>query len=166
MINADILVQLKTTQDQLIELLDGDVREIFSSMVGQEVSSSQTTATTTKFHHCVTAMVGFAGSYNGMISINAPLKLAMNFTSQMLGMDVTECGEDVHDALGEIANMIGGSFKLHFVKDGHEVRLSTPSVISGDEYAMSAGSIPDTLTLMFETSADHFMVSIYLEAGE
>jgi len=166
MISAEILGQLKTTEEQLIGHLDGDVREIFSTMVGAEVSASQTTVTVTKFKECVTAMVGFAGSYNGMVSINTPQRLAMFFASQMLGMEVTEFDDDVRDAIGEIANMIGGSFKHHFVKDGHEVRLSTPSVISGEEYVMTVGSLPDTLTLMFASGEEHFMVSVFLEAGE
>lgn len=166
MINAEVLSQLNTTEEQLVQHLDHDVREIFTTMVGVEVSTSQLTETMTTFKDCVTAMVGFAGVYNGMISINTPQKLAMSFASQMLGMDVTECGDDTHDALGEIANMMGGSFKHHFVKDGHEVRLSTPSVISGDEYVMTIGSLPDTLTLLFESGGDHFMVSVYLEKGD
>ena len=165
MISAEILGQLNTTEEQLIEHMDADVREIFTTMVGADVSQSRTTGTVTKFKESVSAMVGFAGSFNGMISINAPQKLAMDFASRMLGMDVTEFDDDVRDALGEIANMIGGSFKHHFVKDGHEVRLSTPSVISGDEYVMTVGS-QDTLALMFESAAEHFIVCVYLEAGE
>ena len=166
MVSAAILRQLNTTDEQLITLLDGDVREIFSTMVGADVSASRTTDTVTKFTESVSAMVGFAGSYNGMISINAPKMLAMAIASHMLAMDFKEFDDDVRDALGEIANMIGGSFKHHFVKDGHEVRLSTPSVISGEEYVMTSGSAPDTLTLMFEFEVDYFMVSVYLEPGE
>jgi len=166
MVNEEILRQLNTTGEQLIEHLDKDVREIFTTMVGVELSKSQTTTTVTKFKDCVTAMIGFAGSYHGMISINTPQKLAQDFASQMLGMEITECDDDVRDALGEIANMVGGSFKHHFVKDGHEVRLSTPSVMSGDEYVMNTGSVPDTLTIMFEHGEENFLVSVYLEAGE
>jgi len=165
MISAEILGQLNTTEEKLIEHMDADVREIFTAMVGADVSPCQTTVTATKFKDSVSAMVGFAGSFNGMISINTPQKLAMAFASQMLGMDVTAFDDDVRDALGEIANMIGGSFKHHFVKDGHEVRLSTPSVISGEEYVMTVGT-PNTLALMFESAAEHFIVCIYLEAGE
>jgi chemotaxis protein CheX len=166
MINASILDQLNTTGDELIGHLDGDVREIFSTMVGMQVAPAQAADTVTKFKDCVTAMIGFAGSYNGMISVNTPQKLALTIASEMLGMEITECDDDVRDALGEIANMVGGSFKHHFVKDGHEVRLSTPSVMSGDEYVVNTGSAPDTLTLMFSYQEDHFLVSVYLESGE
>ena len=166
MTKTEILELLNTTEDQLIRHLDEDVRTIFSTMVGMEVSQSQPASTETVFTDCVTAMVGFAGSYSGMISINTSQKLAMYFTSQMLGMDVTKCNDDVHDALGEIANMIAGSFKHHFVVGVHEVQLSTPSVISGEHYFITVGSLPDTLTLMFEFAGDTFMVNVYLETGD
>lgn len=166
MINSASLAQLHTTGEQLIGYLDQDVREIFSTMLGVELPPGQRTATATKFRNWVTAMIGFAGSYHGMISINAPQKLAITFASLMLGMEIGEFDDDVRDALGEIANMIGGSFKHHFVKDGHEVRLSTPSVMSGDEYCMNSGSTSDTLTLMFDHGGEHFLVSVYLEVGE
>jgi chemotaxis protein CheX len=159
--------QLNISEKELLTQLDKDVSEIFSTMVGTEVSpTSKQIDPVTHFKDCVTAMVGLAGVYNGLISISTPRKVAMGIASQMLGMDVPEMNEDVTDALGEIANMIGGSFKHHFVKDGHEVRLSTPSVITGEEYALTAGSLPDTLTLLFDHGDDHFMVSVYLEAGD
>jgi chemotaxis protein CheX len=166
MISAEILGLLNTTEEKIAKHLDEDVREIFSTMVGVNVSPSQAAVTATKFTDCVSAMVGFAGSYNGVLSINTPIKLSKYFASQMLGTEVVELDADVLDALGEIANMVGGSFKHHFVNDGHEVRLSTPSVISGDKYVMSTGSLADVLTLLFETAEGQFMASIYLEAGQ
>jgi chemotaxis protein CheX len=166
MINPEILAQLNTTEEQLVKLLDVDVQEIFNTMVGINISTCQLADVQTKFSDSVSALVGFAGCYNGMIGLNASKNLAMSFTSNMLGMEVTECEDDVTDALGEIVNMIGGSFKHHFVNNGHEVRLSTPSVISGDEYVMSVGIAPDSLALMFEYGTEHFMVSLYLEKGD
>lgn len=166
-IGQAILSQLNTTEDVLIKQLDHDVREIFSSMVGMELSpASRQIDAVSVFRDSVTAMVGLAGVYNGLISISTPGGVARTIASNMLGMEITEIDADVIDALGEIANMIGGSFKHHFVKDGHEVRLSTPSVITGEEYAVTAGSMPDPLTMSFEAGDDHFMVSVYLEAGD
>jgi len=165
MINSEMLEQLNTTEEQLIKHLDEDVREIFSSMVGVVIPQSQITDTTTQFKEYITGMIGFAGSYNGMISVNTPNKIAIKIASQMLGMEVTEVDSDVQDALGEIANMIGGSFKHHFVSGGHEVRLSTPSTISGNEYVITVSSAPDSLTLLFTFEDDQFMVNLYLENG-
>jgi chemotaxis protein CheX len=165
MLGEKILGQLNTTEEQLIGHLNDDVLEIFSTMVGGGILTSKKTETVTHFQDSVSAMVGFAGGYNGMISINASRLQSLKFTSLMLGMEVEECEEEMPDALGEIANMIGGSFKHHFIKDGHEVKLSTPSVISGGEYEMTVCSLPDTLTLLFETGEECFTVSLYLETN-
>ncbi len=163
--NMGILNQFNTTETLLIEHLDKDIREIFSTMVGVDISPAQMAVTLTTFNDCVTGMVGLAGSYNGMLIVTAPQKLALTFTSHMLGMDVAECDNDVHDALGEITNMIAGSFKHHFVTNGHEAHLSTPSVISGERYVMTVGTPADTLTLMFESGEENFLVSVYVEVG-
>jgi chemotaxis protein CheX len=163
MISSELLVLLNTTEEQLTEHLSSVVREIFSIMVGADIVYVQTTATEVIFNDSVTAMVGFAGSYNGMICIQTPLKLANAFTTQMLGKDFIESEDEVHDALGEIANMIGGSFKHFFVADGHEVKLSTPSVISGEHNIKTRGNLTNMLTLMFVYAAEKFTVGVYLE---
>lgn len=163
MLGAKILAQLDTTEEQLVSHLNDDVQEIFSTMVGGTVLSSKKGEMQTHFLDSVSAMVGFAGGYNGMISINTSRAQALNFASLMLGLDASECEEDMPDALGEIANMIGGSFKHHFVKDGHEVKLSTPSVITGKEYEVTVCSLPDNVTLLFDTDAEPFTVSLFLE---
>ena len=71
MLGEKILGQLNTTEEQLISHLNDDVLEIFSTMVGGGVLASKKAETMTLFHDSVSAMVGFAGGYNGMISINA-----------------------------------------------------------------------------------------------
>lgn len=162
-----ILEQLNSSEEQVIKQLDNDVKEIFSTMVGAQVSQSSTqVAGVTTFKDSVTAMVGFAGVFNGLISIHTSKRLAISFASQMLGMTVEEIDDDVIDALGEIANMLGGSFKHHFSLEGHEVRLSIPSVVTGEEYVMSGGLLSDTLTLMFESEDEPFLISVYLESAD
>jgi chemotaxis protein CheX len=166
MLTEKILAKLGTSEEKLIALLDHEVREIFATMVGGEVAFSKTTDTATHFSDSVSAMVGFAGGYNGMIAINAQHHVALKFSGQMLGMAPEECEDDIADSLGEIANMIGGSFKHQFVNDGHEVKLSTPSVITGEEYQMTVCSLPDTLTLLFDYDEETFTVSLYLETND
>lgn len=152
------------TAGELARRVTSDIREVFSTMVGMEnllqvpVQASRTTS----FENCVTAMVGLAGTYNGVVSLHAPQNLAQAFTSGMLGLEDAEA-EDIHDALGEIANMIAGSFKQHLCSFGAEVRISIPSVMSGKEYTISAGSPEDTLMLGFSAEDECFMVSALLE---
>jgi len=166
-INTQILTQLKTTERQLLSLLADDVREIFSTMVGMDISLCPTlSAADSGFQECVSAMICLSGSYNGVVSFHAPPQAALEITSQMLGMKVDAVDADVTDALGEIANMIGGSFKHHFVNEGHEVRLTPPAVIERNEHFRPPGSSPDMLALLFEVGTSHVLVTVHLEVWD
>lgn len=164
-LNAVIYEQLGTSEEALVEKFHKDIEGIFTAMVGVDdlLAVPVLADPTTHFSHSVTAMVGFAGLFNGLLSLHVPQTLALKFTSSMLGMDVTELNDDVSDALGEIANMVAGSFKHHLSREGHEVRLSIPSVVSGGEYVISSGSLADTLTLQYHSYGEPFMISVVVE---
>ncbi len=164
-ISPALLGALQITEDDLAKRLIKDVREVFSTMVGMDdlLHIPMQVEPVIHFSECVTAMVGLAGSYNGLVSLHVPQPLALGFTSGMLGMDVTEMDDDVRDAIGEIANMIAGSFKQHLSKGGADIKQSTPSVVNGNEYFVSAGSDLDNLTLRFATDEEWFMVAVSLE---
>jgi len=162
---AQVLESIKLTEDELVALLIADVKEVFSTMVGVEdlLHLPSLVEPITHFENCVTAMVGMAGTYSGLVCIHTTDNMALKTASGMLGMEVTEVDDDVRDALGEIANMIAGSFKLHLTRCGADIRISTPSVVNGSEYAVSAGTMKDTITLRFVTDDDWFIVAITME---
>jgi len=153
------------TIGDLVGQLVNDIRDVFSSMVGMmELSPLPGQAgPVTQFEDGLSAMVGLAGSYNGVVALHTPRKLALAFTAGMLGMEVTELDADVRDAMGEIANMIAGAFKTHLSSGGFDIRLSVPSVVSGTEYSIAAGKPEDTLTLGFTANQERFLVSAVLE---
>lgn len=164
-LKPETLSALNTTEERLARVLTKDVQEIFSSMVGVEdiMYLPPQLDLTSHFKDCLTAMVGLAGSYSGLVSIHVPWPLAISFTSQMLGMEVTEIDDDVNDAMGEIANMIAGSFKQHLSKGGSDIQLSTPSVVNGSDYTVTSGSNIENITLKLATDEEWFMVSLSLE---
>ncbi len=162
---SETLSAINMTEDQLIKSLIKDVQEVFINMVGVEdlMHLPIQIDVTTHFKECLTAMVGLAGTYNGLVSVHIPWPLAISFTSLMLGMEVTEIDDDVNDAMGEIANMIAGSFKQHLSKGGSDIQLSTPSVVNGSDYVVSSGNGLENITLKFDTHEEWFMVSLSIE---
>lgn len=156
---------IQLNEADLVCRVVGDIREIFSTMVGRDdlLHLPLQINPIDPLQDSVTAMVGLLGSYNGLICLHTPLNLALKFTSGMLGEEVNRPGNEVHDAMGEIANMIAGSFKQHLSKGGLDIRLSTPSVISGTEYFAAAGKPDATLSLGFAADKAWFMVSATLE---
>jgi len=164
-ISPDTLSTLNITELELTAALFKDVQEIFSTMLGVDDITHvplQTESPDT-YSTSLTAMVGLAGKYSGLVSINLPMPLALSFTSMMLDIDVTEINGDVHDAMGEIANMLGGSFKQHLSKAGDDLKLSTPSVVSGSSLTVSTGSKTDVLTLDLKSGPEMFSVSLTIE---
>lgn len=163
--NPETLAAINMTEDQLIKSLIKDVQDVFINMVGVEdlMHLPIQIDVTTHFKECLTAMVGLAGTYNGLVSVHIPWPLAISFTSLMLGMEVTEIDDDVNDAMGEIANMIAGSFKQHLSKGGSDIQLSTPSVVNGSDYMVSSGNNLENITLKFDTNDEWFMVSLSIE---
>jgi chemotaxis protein CheX len=161
----ETLAAISMTEEQLIKSLIKDVQDVFVNMVGVEdlMHLPIQIDMTTHFQECLTAMVGLAGTYNGLVSVHLPWQLAISFTSLMLGMEVTEIDDDVNDAMGEIANMVAGSFKQHLSKGGSDIHLSTPSVVNGADYFVSTGHSIENITLKFATDEEWFMVAITIE---
>lgn len=161
----ETLTAINMTEDDLIKGLIKDVQDVFINMVGVEdlMHLPIQIDVTTHFKECLTAMVGLAGTYNGLVSVHLPWPLALSFTSLMLGMEVTEIDDDVNDAMGEIANMVAGSFKQHLSKGGSDIQLSTPSVVNGSDYVVTSGSSLENITLKFATDEEWFMVSLSIE---
>jgi len=164
-IKPETLAAINMTEDQLTKSLIKDVQDVFITMVGVEdlLHLPLQIDATTHFKECLTAMVGLAGTYNGLVSVHIPWPLAISFTSSMLGMEVTEIDDDVNDAMGEIANMVAGSFKQHLSRGGSDIQLSTPSVVNGADYNVSSGNDLENITIKFAADEEWFMVSLSIE---
>jgi chemotaxis protein CheX len=162
----ETLAALNISEKELVAFLIKDVQDVFITMVGVDELTFlpiQIEATT-HFMKSITAMVGLAGTYNGLVSVHVPWPLALSFTSVMLGTAIDEMDDDVNDALGEIANMIAGSFKQHLSKGGADIQLSTPSVINGADYVVSSGTARENITLKFTSEDAWFIVAISIES--
>ena len=162
-INQAVLDSLNTTQEVFLKNLIEDTRSVFSTMLGLELMHLPLEVDPlTHFNDCISAMVGLAGTYNGLVSIHQPVSLGKKVAGTMLDMEIEEVDQDLFDALGEIANMVAGNIKMHLSKGGSDVRLSTPSVATGSDYIISckdAGSI----NLLFDLDEEWLMVSVLIE---
>lgn len=146
-------------QDKMIEA----AKEIFSTMIMMEISLEETLDDHGPLKDTITAMIGLAGKRKGVLAIHFPFPVAMAITSSFLMMDVTEIGDDVHDAMGEIANMLGGNVKGILSEKGRDIDLSMPSTIAGSDYSFQSDKEVDKVILKFSTDKGPFMVEMDLE---
>jgi chemotaxis protein CheX len=108
------------------------VEHVFQTMMEMEVRVAD--APFPPSGDLITAAISLAGSWKGAVLVECGLPEAFLFTSRMIGIDPpTSLNDDVRDALGELANMVGGNLKS--VLPGG-VSLSLPTVVWGQDYTM------------------------------
>lgn len=162
-LSQEIAEATHLTEDDLAQFVIKSTKDVFDTMVMMALEDCYPLKEpVTSFHCSVTGMVGLAGSYTGILSIHCPQPLALRITSNMLGMDVEEVGEDVNDALGEIANMLGGNVKQILSKGGMDINLSIPTVISGEDYTVNSMSDSDCVVIPFINEGERFLVGLKL----
>ena len=162
-LNKEISQSTHLGEQELASYVINATKEVFGTMVMMNLEDHYPLSEpVTSFHCSVTGMVGLAGTYTGILSIHCPQSLALRITSNMLGMEVDEVGEDVNDALGEIANMLGGYVKQILSKGGLDINLSIPTVIAGEDYTVNSMSDSDCVIIPFTNEDQRFLVGLKL----
>jgi chemotaxis protein CheX len=149
---------------EINEKIIGAAKEIFSQMVMMPISvNGDCLNTFTALSDCISGIIGLAGTHKGVLAIHIPQKVAMAITSTFLGMDVAEVNEDVEDAVGELANMLGGNVKSILSANGRDIELSLPSTIIGQRYDFQPTKEAERVIIPFICDAGEFVVDFQLE---
>jgi len=118
-------------------ILETATREIFEIMLGLRLTR---VAADPPVVADVTVMVGFSGQWRGVFGLHCQAHTACRLATLALGCPTDEFDERVLDAVGEIANMVAGSFKSKIPGLGENSLLSVPSIISGADYHLHSAS--------------------------
>jgi chemotaxis protein CheX len=163
-LNSDVSKSTSFTEELIAGYVIDATREVFSTMVMMDITDEfPLKEPVSRFKCSITGMVGFAGTYSGVISIHCPVELALKVTSNMLGIECDEVNDDLNDAIGEIANMLGGSVKQVLSKGGLDVKLSIPTVISGEDYTVNSLSDNDCVVVPFTMEGFTLLVGLTLK---
>lgn len=149
---------------ELKERVVDSTKEIFTTMVMMEIEESgDAIEMLTTFHDGISGVIGLAGTFKGVMAIHLPSSVAFAITGNFLGMEVNEINEDVEDAIGEIANMLGGNIKTILSEKGRDIDLSLPSTISGKDYEFQTSKNAERTIVKFSTDNGDFFVELQLE---
>jgi len=122
------------TQQRFTEALDSAAAEVFEMMVGTPLGPSDQAVLPRVADY--TAMIGLAGDLCGVLSFRCGNDSAVQIACRMLGTDDGASAECIRDALGEICNMVAGSFKVQVSDLVEQCMLSVPTVVSGKDYQL------------------------------
>lgn len=153
--------------ENLPDKIMSSVHEIFSSMVMMDiVPGAPILGEINPLQNTITGMIGLAGTHKGMLAIHLPESLAKKVTGNFLGMEVEEIDDDVQDAIGELANMLGGSIKAVLTENGKDIKLSMPSTICGKEYQFQSHYEGESVIVPFAAEDSKFLVELRIKQEE
>jgi chemotaxis protein CheX len=139
-------------------------QEVFETMVGTTLTRCcEPQPIAVQF----TAMVGIAGPLCGLLSIHCSEQAALIIASRMLGTPVKQADPQTWDALGEVCNMVAGSFKAKLGEVGESSMLSVPTVVSGRDYRLrprTSGTVTE-LRLQFDGEPIWFRLQCTADAS-
>lgn len=122
------------------------------------------------FQAHVIGTVGFIGDANGLIYLYIPLPLARLCARNLLGMterELDEAGDEtVNDAIGELTNIMIGSFKSGLCDAGYSCMLTMPSILRGDNFCSEPGGSIPRHVYAFECAGHRLVTDILLKIGD
>ncbi|MFA5258181.1 MAG: chemotaxis protein CheX [Opitutales bacterium] len=118
----------------------------------------------------VVGMVGFIGTMNGVINLYLEEDLALRLTGSFLGMSdeelVIEGPDVIHDTLGEMTNMIVGTFKNIVSDKGFQCRMTVPSILRGTNFTIETPSSVFRQIYTFRILNAPFIADLTMKPGE
>ena len=114
--------------------LDACVEEVFETMLGVRCEHAERPAAADA--ESVTAVVGFGGVLSGACVFRTGGAASLKIAARMTGMEFGEIDDTVKDAIGEICNMLAGSWKGRLPQLSANTGLSVPAVITGSNYRL------------------------------
>jgi chemotaxis protein CheX len=139
----------------LVEISSADltaiVDDVLGAMAGIQLAPCQQPAVPDSQCCKVASAVQIVGDWQGAVRLDIDLDLARLACANLTGVGAAELSsQDVRDAAGELANMVGGSVKAICASTS---RLSLPTVTMGRdfEFSLCQGSVIQALSFSHPT---------------
>jgi CheY-specific phosphatase CheX len=147
------------------QLIHQALRDVFDRMLSLNV---QPASAHPPLNHAerVVGCVGLAGeSVTGAVFLHVSDTFARTISAAMLAVHIHEIqsGEQVHDVVSELTNMLGGRLKSRLCDGGFPCAMSTPAIIRG--LAFRIETAPDLLPCecFFLCGQEKFLVAVHLK---
>jgi chemotaxis protein CheX len=111
----------------------------------------------------ITTVIGLVGDIRGNISFSLSEDTGKKIVSTMMGgADITELDEIAKSAIGEIANMVGGSASTRLSGLGTVTDITPPSIVFGKKTLLILSSV-QTIEIIVTSGAGNLTINISLE---
>ncbi len=107
-------------------------------------------------------VLGVTGDLKGSILFSFPKQMVLNMVSSMSGLELDTIDQFVSSAMGEIANIIGGTAVTKLSENGYICDITPPQIFIGEYKSISMAS-QKSIILPIMTEIGKFEVIIILK---
>ncbi|HXT70712.1 MAG TPA: chemotaxis protein CheX [Vicinamibacterales bacterium] len=148
---------------QLVDTLTTSVEDVFTTMVFQPVQPGGVVGEVPRLKQTnIVATVAFAGHRRGAVSFHSSADCAKDIAGSMLGITPAEINGELPDAIGEIANMIAGTFRTKLAAFEPACAISVPTVTMGSDFATRYVAEVSRTVIPFTMSGQTLWVELIL----
>jgi len=136
--------------------LQDAIKEVFGTTFGESPEFSDPEGSAKG----MLAIIGISDGISGYLAIHVSPEDACTIAGTMLGDTYPEVDDIVCDAIGELANMLGGSLKKFSGRYGEPFKISVPTIVRGKDYVAHAAE--DAKLIVFGVHAISVSLTIQL----
>jgi chemotaxis protein CheX len=114
----------------------------------------------------VVGTIGFAGSSSGLVAFYSTLVTAREIAGAMLGLAPEDVNGEIPDAIGEITNMVAGSFRTKMAKEGDAWAISVPTVTMGSDFYIKPMTNGRRVLLPFRMGEQEIFVELIVTKSQ
>jgi chemotaxis protein CheX len=151
------------------ESLLESVKEVFETMIFMDIEPSD------ENEHILEGpsfmgLITFGGDVEGCLGVCCTSSCAATISANMLGSEPgSETSEqDMKDAIGEVANMVLGSFKTRAESELGKLQVSVPTVVCGRELNNDMITRTEKVLLKINLQGEYFaeLTLLYRQTGK
>lgn len=150
----------------LLSTLVSATEEVFDTMLALPLQAHAPVTGPLEVPANVVATVAFAGHRRGLVVVYSSLAAARQITSSMLGIPVHEVNGEVPDAMGEIANMVAGTFRNRLAAVEPSSDISVPTVTIGTDFSTLYSSAVFRSRCPFDMQGEPLSVELILTGDQ
>ncbi|HWI18960.1 MAG TPA: chemotaxis protein CheX [Vicinamibacterales bacterium] len=156
-----------TIPAELLSNLMSSTEEVFETMVFKPLVRMPPVETEVERKGAnVVATVAFAGHRRGLVCIHSSVDAARNIAGAMLGMAEEEITSEIPDAMGEVANMVAGTFRNKLAAIEPASAIAVPTVTIGSDFSTKYLSAVRRARCPFEMEGQPISVELILTGEE
>jgi chemotaxis protein CheX len=149
--------------EHVLSILIVATEEVFETMVFKPLTAgAPIDGHAAKAKSQVVATVAFAGHRRGLVSFHSSLATANDIAAAMLGVPAESVNGEMPDAMGEIANMIAGSFRTKLAAVEPASAIAVPTVTIGSDFSTRYGAHVKRVLCPFEMGDQPVCVELIL----